>query len=156
MFFQSEFIYSINSRKLYFMGNVYAEIELINESDLDQVRRGEIDVDQVRKIRIMALVDTGAINMAINENIQECLQLPVTDKKRVQLANGQAITCDVVNLLKIRFENRECSGRALVLPGDSEPLLGVIPLEDMDLIVDPLRRELAIHPDRLDMALGRL
>src|SRR5882672_7463416 len=86
MFFPGEFINSINSPKLYFMGNVYAEIELINNGDLVQVRMGDIDPDLVRKIRITTLVDTGAINMAINENIQEYLQLPVVGQKKAQLA----------------------------------------------------------------------
>src|SRR5258708_3922790 len=103
MFFPGEFINSINSPKLYFMGNVYAEIELINNGDLVQVRMGDIDPDLVRKIRITTLVDTGAINMAINENIQECLQLPVVGQKKAQLANGQMVVYKLVDQLVIRF-----------------------------------------------------
>jgi len=34
-----------------------------------------------------------------------------------------------------------------VLPGDSEPLLGAIPLEDMDVIIHPQRQELVVNPD---------
>jgi len=35
----------------------------------------------------------------------------------------------------------------MVLPGGSEPLLGAIPLEDMDVLVNPYRRELIVNPD---------
>jgi hypothetical protein len=35
----------------------------------------------------------------------------------------------------------------MVLPGDSEPLLGAIPLEDMDVIIHPLRQELIVNPE---------
>jgi hypothetical protein len=34
-----------------------------------------------------------------------------------------------------------------LLPGNTEPLLGAILLEDMDVLIDPLRQELIVHPD---------
>ena len=36
---------------------------------------------------------------------------------------------------------------AMVLRGDNEPLLGAIPMEDMDVLIHPLRQELIVHPD---------
>jgi hypothetical protein len=44
----------------------------------------------------------------------------------------------------------------MVLPGDSEPILGVIAMEEMDVIIHPLRQELVIHPDHGEMGLLRL
>lgn len=35
----------------------------------------------------------------------------------------------------------------MVLPGDSEPLLGAIPLEEMDVLIHPLRQELIVNPE---------
>ena len=35
----------------------------------------------------------------------------------------------------------------MVLSGDNEILLGAIPLEDMDVLIDPLRQELIVNPD---------
>ncbi|MFT4153823.1 clan AA aspartic protease [Parafilimonas sp.] len=129
------------------MGNVYAEIELINGGDLELARRHIIGEDEVKKMRVTALVDTGAITLAINENIQEQLQLPVVEKRKGYLANGSIIECEVVAPVEIRFKNRRCSCSALVLPGTSEPLLGAIPLEDMDVLIHPQRRELIVNPD---------
>jgi hypothetical protein len=37
---------------------------------------------------------------------------------------------------------------ALVFPGIDEVLLGAIPLEAMDVIIDPLAQQLIVHPDR--------
>jgi len=129
------------------MGLVYAEIELINGGDLELVRRGFMDKDEVKRMWVTALVDTGSYMLAINENIQEQLQLPVLEKRKAQLATGQIIECDVVGPVELRFENRETTCRAMVLPGDSEVLLGSIPLEDMDVLIHPLRQELIVNPD---------
>ena len=129
------------------MGLVYADIELINGEDLGLARRGYMDHDEVKRMRISALVDTGSYMLAINENIQEQLQLPVVEKRKAQLANGHIVECDVVAPVEIRFKNRRSSCSAMVLPGDAEPLLGAIPLEDMDVLIHPLRQELIVNPD---------
>ena len=129
------------------MGLVYADIELINGGDLEMARRGYMDQDEVKRMRINALVDTGSYMLAINENIQEQLQLPVVEKSKAQQANGHIVECDVVAPVEIRFKNRRSSCSAMVLPGDSEPLLGASPREDMDVLIHPLRQELVVNPD---------
>lgn len=129
------------------MGLVYADIELINGGDLEMARRHLLDIDEVKRMYVNILVDTGAIMLCINENIQEQLQLPVVEKRKAQLANGHIVECDVVAPVEVRFKNRQTTCRAMVLPDDSEPLLGAIPMEDMDVLVHPQRRELILHPD---------
>ena len=129
------------------MGLVHAEIEIINGGDLEMVRRNLMDVDEVKRMWVTMLVDSGAYNLCINEVIQEQLQLPVLEKKKAQLANGSIEEYDVVGPVEIRFKNRETTCRAFVLPGDSEPLLGAIPMEDMDLIIHPLKQELMVNPE---------
>jgi hypothetical protein len=138
------------------MGMVYADIELINSIDLEMERRGHLDRDEIKRMWVRMLADSGSYMLAINENIQEILQLRVMETKRLQLANGKVITCDVVGPVDLRFANRECTCRAIVLPGDSEPLLGAIPMEEMDVIIHPQRQELIVHPDHPDYALLRL
>ena len=64
------------------MGLIYAEIEIINGGDLELVRRGYIDQDEIKRMWVTALVDTGSYMLAINQNIQEQLQLPVVEKER--------------------------------------------------------------------------
>lgn len=49
--------------------------------------------------------------------------------------------------VQVLFKNRKTICYALVLSGDNEPLLGSIPLEDMDVLIHPLREELIINPD---------
>jgi clan AA aspartic protease len=129
------------------MGLIYAEIELINGEDLVLARKNIIEKEEIKKMWVNVLVDTGSYMLAINENIQEQLQLPVVEKKKAQLANGHIIECDVVAPIEIRFKNRRSNCSAMVLPGDSEPLLGAIPMEDMDVLIHPLRQELIVNPD---------
>ncbi|TMI72252.1 MAG: clan AA aspartic protease [Bacteroidetes bacterium] len=138
------------------MGMVYAEIELINGDDLAFMRRNVIGEDEVKRMNISALVDTGSIMLCINENIQEYLKFPVVETKRVQLANGQIVECLVVTNVEIRFKNRSTTCRAIVLPDDSEPLLGAIPLEDMDVLIHPQTQQLIVNPDYPDLALTRI
>jgi len=129
------------------MGLVYADIELINGGDLELWRRGYVDKDEIKRIWVNMLVDTGSIMLAINENIQEQLKFTVIEKRKAQLANGHIVECDVVGPVELRFKNRETTCRAIVLPGNSEPLLGAIPLEDMDVLIHPQRQELIVNPD---------
>ena len=128
------------------MGLIYVEIDLINLIDKENARRGILDPDEVKKIGVSALVDTGALNMTINENIQEYLQLPVIGKRHSQLANGKVLEHDVVGGLEVRYKNHTSHCTAVVMPGDSEPLLGAIPMEDMRIIIDPERQELTANP----------
>ena len=129
------------------MGTIYADIELINADDLALVRRNKLDKDDVKRMVVSMLVDTGAFMMSINESIQEQLQLPFVEKRKAVLANGSIYEYDVVGPIVVKFKNRTAVCNAFVLTGDSEPLLGAIPMEEMDVMIHPLRQELIVHPD---------
>jgi hypothetical protein len=62
----------------------------------------------------------------------------------VTLANGHKITVPYCGPVEIHFKNRRCFTGAMVM-GD-EPLLGAIPMEDMDLIVIPNRHTVDVNP----------
>jgi clan AA aspartic protease len=130
------------------MGLVYTEIELINGDDLGMARRHLMDENEVKRMKITALVDTGSSYMlCINEEIQAQLQFPIVEKRKAETADGRILEFDVADNVQVRFKNRATTCRAMVLPGDSEPLLGAIPLEDMDVIIHPQRQELIVNPD---------
>jgi hypothetical protein len=60
---------------------------------------------------------------------------------------GVCVLKNEFSFVELRFKNRRSYCSAMVLPGNSEVLLGVIPLEDMDVLIDPLRQELIVNPD---------
>jgi clan AA aspartic protease len=130
------------------MGLVYANIEMINVEDIALHRRGYLPADRVRRMTTRMMVDSGAIMLAINEQIQTQLELPFMYSRAAQLANGSIVELDVVGPLEVRFGDRTSTVNALVLPGNTEPLFGAIPMEEMDLIVDPAQQALTPHPDR--------
>ena len=129
------------------MGLVYAAITLINGEDLVLAKRHIIGDDEIKQMTVSMLADSGAYMLAINETIQEQLQLPVVQKRKAQMANGSIEEYDVVGPIEVRFKNRRCVVDAMVLPGDNEPLLGAIPMEDMDILIHPLRQELIVNPE---------
>ncbi len=129
------------------MGLIYADIELINADDLALVRRNIIGEEEIKRMQVSMLVDTGSVYMCINESVQAQLQLSVQERRKGQLADGRIVEYDVVGPIEVRFKNRRCVVDAMVLPGENEMLLGAIPLEDMDVLVHPYRQELVVNPD---------
>ena len=129
------------------MGLITAEIELINGFDLENARRNLIKEEDIKRMKVNMLVDSGAYNLCINEVIQEQLQFSKVEKRKAEMADGSIVEFDVVNNVEVRFKNRATSCRAMVLPGNSEPLLGAIPMEDMDVLIHPLKEELIVNPE---------
>ena len=134
------------------MGLTYANIELLNSGDIILHKRGYIKEAEIRKETVKALVDSGAYMLCVNERIKNQLGLDHISYETAQLANGELTKIEIVGPIEVRFLNRNTSARAMVLPGDCEVLLGAIPLEDLDVIIDPLKQTLALPPDRPYMA----
>jgi clan AA aspartic protease len=129
------------------MGLIYAEIEIINGDDMVLAKKHYIGEEDIKRMTISMLVDTSAYNLCINETIQAQMQFTVVEKRKAETADGRIIEMDVVDNVQVRFRNRATTCRPMVLPGNSEPLLGAIPLEDMDVLIHPLRQELIVNPD---------
>lgn len=130
------------------MGLTYANIQLQNGGDVEDFRRHRIGEDEIREIEVHALVDTGSVQLAINQTIADALGLSVIGMRPSQLADGTRLQLPVVGSIVVRYLDRWSITTALVLPDDQEPLLGAIPLEEMDLYVHPARNELLpVHPD---------
>jgi clan AA aspartic protease len=106
----------------------------------------DITESQVKKAKVTAMVDSGAYMLAINEVIQGQLQFEVLRQAPAILADGSVITLPILGPVQVNFENRSTVVEAFVLPGDSEILLGAIPMEGMDVLIDPLRQKLLVNP----------
>lgn len=129
------------------MGLVYADIEIIRGDDLALERHGVINEGQVRRMKVSMLVDSGAYMLVLNEHIKEQLDLPVLDKKTARLADESEVEVEVVGPVEVRFENRRTTVDAIVFAGNVEPLLGAIPMEDLDVVVDPKQQRLIVNPE---------
>ena len=129
------------------MGLIYADIELVNAIDLGLARRFKIGEEEIKRMTVKMLVDTGSVYMCINETVREQLDLAILEKRKAQLADGSIVEYDVAGPIEVKFKNRRCVVDALVIPGNNEMLLGAIPLEDMDILVHPHRQELIVNPE---------
>lgn len=138
------------------MGMVYADIELLNGEDLSDARRHRIGEEEIRRFPLNIMVDTGSYYLCINETIREALGLSIIETRKGQLASGDVVEYNVAGPVEIKFKNRRCNVDAMILPGDAQPLLGAIPLEDLDVLIDPLRQELIVNPLSPDMPLMSL
>ena len=124
------------------MGHVYADIELAN------ARRPDLTA-----VRVRALADTGALLLCIPEHVAVQLRLDTESTREVAVADGRKMSVPYVGPLKVTFGNRICYVGALVL-GD-EVRLGAVPMEDMDLVVNPGRREVTVDPASPNFARAR-
>jgi clan AA aspartic protease len=131
------------------MGQTYTEITLKNAGDVGNVRRGLIKESEVREARVEALADTGAITLAITEDVRRTLGLYIEAERNGTFANGTRASCGVTEPVKVVWKNRETSCQAMVVPGATKILLGAIPLEGLDLMVNPVTQELVgAHGDQ--------
>ena len=128
------------------MGLVYAEIELLRGADLVLVEEGYLEKDKIRRMNINLLVDSGAYMLALNEHICKQLDLRTVAEQEAELADGSKLMLKVVGPVEIKFKNRRANVDAMVLPGDAEPLLGAIPMEEMDVVIDPKQQKLIVNP----------
>ncbi len=115
------------------MGLTNARIQLRNP------RRPELEA-----VEMDALADTRAVHMCIPRHMQMQLRLDEADAKEVTLADGSRTLVPYVGPIELRYRNRIGFTGALVM-GET-PLLGAIPLEDMDLVVVPKTREVIVNP----------
>jgi clan AA aspartic protease len=135
------------------MGMVYAEIELTNAEDLGLARRHIICEEEIKRINVKMLTDSGAYMMAINESIQAQLELPFIEKRKAVMADNSIREFDVVGPIMVKFKNRTGTCNAYLLEGNSEPLLGAIPMEELDVLIHPLRQELLVNPEHPNYAV---
>jgi clan AA aspartic protease len=134
------------------MGLIRTEIQLVNSVDAGLVSRGYLKKEEIRQTNVTALVDSGAYMLCINEVLKTQPGLEVVEVSSATLANDNVETYEIVGPVTVRFKNRMTICRALVLPGSNEVLLGAIPLEDMDVVINPKTQTLELHPDHPYMA----
>jgi clan AA aspartic protease len=101
-------------------------------------------------VEFEALVDTGSVLMCLPAHIAEHLSLEAIEHRDVTVADGRRQRVPYVGPLQVTFQNRTSFTGALVM-GD-EVILGAIPMEDMDLVINPTRLRVTVNPASPDIA----
>ena len=129
------------------MGEIKVKVLLENERDISMWQEGRLKKEEMRRVELEALVDTGAVMVLLPQDVVEALGLKKIDKAIVTLANEEKIELDVAGTISLMIANRKMKTDCLVGPPQCEPLIGQIVLERLDLIVDPLKRTISPRPE---------
>ncbi len=129
------------------MGEVKVEVELENAFDREMLQRGYIKEDQIRSMKIQALVDSGTVMLVLPQDIVEQLGLREKGKAIVTYADERKEERPLAGTVTVRAGKREADVSCVVGPPSSEPLLGQVVLEMMDLLVDCAQQKLMPRPE---------
>ncbi len=106
---------------------------------LPQEKRGE-------DVTCDALVDSGATELALPMEMINRLKLETLGEVRIYTADGGEHEYRVFGIVEVEVGGRTCHVRAIELPHGAEPLLGAVPLEEMDWHISPLEKKLLPNP----------
>jgi clan AA aspartic protease len=135
------------------MGKVMTKLTLENLGDRLNAENGLLRPDQVRRLEVEALVDTGATTLVLPADLAEKLGLPFRDRKTARMADGSLSEVSRVTGLYIEIIGRDMTGDALVVPAGVTPLIGQVQLEMLDLVVDPRSQEVRPNPRSPDAVM---
>lgn len=128
------------------MGRVVVEARVENLSDAWEVRRGLRAPAESRVITISdALVDTGATGLTLPTKLIQQLGLEKRRERNVRTAGGPRVA-SVYEAVRLTIQGRDCICEVTEAPYDVPTLIGQIPLEWLDFVVDPRGQRLIGNP----------
>ena len=110
--------------------------DVANYSDVAKAREGSLAPDQVRRVTIRGVVDSGAARFVLPKAVVQQLGLPITSKVKVRYADGRTATRPQAEGAHVQILGRNGIFHAIVVPKRESALIGAIILEDLDLLVD--------------------
>jgi clan AA aspartic protease len=128
------------------MGRVTVLAKIENLADLIMVRKGLLTADQVRSIEVSdALVDTGATTLSMPKKLIEQLGLEPMRTRKARTAGGR-VNVQIHGPARLTIQGRDCTLDVSELPEDCPVLIGQIPLELLDFVVDLTGQRLIGNP----------
>lgn len=128
------------------MGRVLTEATIENTEDLWAVKKSLIKPDEARRVFITdALVDTGATLLSIPTRIIKQLGLAKIGAKRVTSSIGLA-EASMYEAVRLTIQGRTCTMDVMEVPDTVPVLIGQIPLEHLDFVVDLRSHKLIGNP----------
>lgn len=128
------------------MGRVVVDADVESVEDLYRVARGEISADEIRRVHLEgAIVDTGATTLCLPASSIQQLGL-IKFGERTSMSTAGPRTVRVFGPVKLTVQGRDCHVDVLELPDGVPALIGQIPLEFMDFVVDPRSQRLIGNP----------
>jgi len=135
------------------MGKIMMKLKLTNNTDLDKAQERLIPPERVRTVEVEALIDTGATTLVLPADVVQRLGLLEQGRRKVRYADGRVAEVPWVGGVRLEILGREMTCDALVEAAGTVPLVGQIPLAELDLVVDPRTREARVNPVSPDAPL---
>jgi len=118
------------------MGRVLASAKIENLGDLIIAAEGMIPVDQVRSIVVEeALVETSATALSMPKSLIDNLGLSLIRERR-GVTNAGVVEVGVYGTVRLTIQGRDMPTDVTELPEECPVLIGQIPLEAMDWVID--------------------
>ena len=136
------------------MGRVTVDVELANNRELQMAEGGMLAADQVHRVRLSGIVDSGASYLVLPESIATQLRLPMAGTATVRYADARSATRQVVDQISLELAGRRGTFKAILEPNRTDALIGAIVLEDLDLLVDC--RTQTVHPRDPDRIVAEI
>lgn len=129
------------------MGRVFVAAKVESLKDLWDAERGQIPTDGVRRVSIpAALVDTGATTLSLPAHLIQQLGLTKRADKRVTTSSGDSTMASLYDAVKLTIQGRECTVDVMEVPDNVPALIGQVPLELLDFVIDPRGQRLVGNP----------
>ena len=138
------------------MGEIVVDAELENPIDRGVFERGYGKESDIRRTSVKAVVDTGAVMLMLPQNVVERLGAALSGTVIVTYADERREERPTAGPFTLRLCNRSMPLDCVVGPPLSEPLIGQIVLERLDLIADCTNRILIPRPESPDYPLLKL
>ena len=128
------------------MGKVLVTAKIENLYDLYSAQKGDIPVEKVRSIEVNdALVDTGATTLSLPIKMIRDLGLLFVRTRKAR-SNAGPVSINVFGTVKLTIQERDWVGDVSEVPDDCPVLIGQLPLEGLDFVVDPIGQKLIGNP----------
>ena len=138
------------------MGEIVVNIELENSKDRELAEDGELPAADIRRATIPAVADTGAIMLALPEDIVRQIGARPAGSIATTFADGRRGDLPVAGPLIVRIGDRWMSTECIVLPQGTDALVGQLVMERLDLVADCVAQTLHPRPESPDRPLMRL
>src|SRR5438105_15219077 len=129
------------------MGRVVVSARIENLEDLFLARTGHKTTDEVRTLEVDdALVDTGANMLSLPKSLIKKLGLKKFTSRTMRTAKGPVKT-DIYDAVRLTIQDRNCTIDVCQVAEGCPVLIGQVPLEMLDFVVDPKRQRLIGNPE---------
>ena len=109
--------------------------------------------EQGEAVTCDALVDSGAAELALPVELIERLKLQELGKVSAFTAAGARHEFRTFGIVELDVQGRTCHVRTIELPHGVKPLLGAVPLEEMDWHISASQQKLLPNPESPDQPL---